>query len=97
MEAPPEKATQYNRLRFWTDLAQLLDKANFHALFIADVLGPYDVYKGPANAGPVIPSGAQFPINGPLYHGCCDEEFDVLVSLRTRLTSRPTHWLGVSQ
>ena len=64
---PRNKTTGYKKLKFWTDLAQRLDKANFHALFIADVLGGYDVYKGPANMGPAIPSGAQFPINDPLY------------------------------
>lgn len=64
---PRNQTTEYNKLKFWTDLAQRLDKAKFHALFIADVLGGYDVYKGPANVGPAIPSGAQFPINDPLY------------------------------
>lgn len=37
------------------------------ALFIADTLGPYDVYKGPANVVPALSSGAQFPVNDPLY------------------------------
>jgi FMN-dependent oxidoreductase (nitrilotriacetate monooxygenase family) len=64
---PRNKTTQYKKLSFWTDLAQLLDAANFHALFVADVLGGYDVYKGPGNVGPALPSGAQFPINDPLY------------------------------
>lgn len=64
---PRNQTTDYNKLSFWTDLAQRLDEAKFHALFIADVLGGYDVYKGPANMGPTIPSGAQFPINDPLY------------------------------
>jgi FMN-dependent oxidoreductase (nitrilotriacetate monooxygenase family) len=27
----------------------------------------YDVYKGPANAGPSLAAGAQFPVNDPLY------------------------------
>ena len=31
------------------------------------MLGCYDVYKGPANHGPALGSGAQFPINDPLY------------------------------
>ncbi|KAJ3541358.1 hypothetical protein NM208_g4644 [Fusarium decemcellulare] len=64
---PRNKTTEYKKLSFWTDLAQLLDKANFHAMFIADTLGPYDVYKGPANVVPVLSSGAQFPVNDPLY------------------------------
>ena len=64
---PRNRTTEYNTLKFWTDLAQLMDRAKFHALFVADVLGGYDVYKGPANMGPATPSGAQFPINAPLY------------------------------
>ena len=64
---PRNKTDQYTKLSFWTDLAQLLDKANFHAMFIADTLGPYDVYKGPANVVPALASGAQFPVNDPLY------------------------------
>lgn len=64
---PRNKTDQYKKLRFWTELAQLLDKAGFHAMFIADTLGPYDVYKGPANVVPALASGAQFPVNDPLY------------------------------
>ncbi len=32
----------YKKLDFWTDLAQILDKAGFHSLFLADTLGCYD-------------------------------------------------------
>ncbi|KAK8043343.1 Dimethyl-sulfide monooxygenase [Apiospora rasikravindrae] len=64
---PRNKTDQYTKLSFWTDLAKLLDDAGFHAMFIADTLGPYDVYKGPANAVPALAAGAQFPVNDPLY------------------------------
>lgn len=64
---PRNKTDQYKKLSFWTDLAKLLDKANFHAMFIVDTLGPNDVYKGPANAVPALAAGAQFPVNDPLY------------------------------
>jgi FMN-dependent oxidoreductase (nitrilotriacetate monooxygenase family) len=64
---PTNKTASYKKLSFWTDLAKLLDDAGFHSLFLADVLGCYDVYKGPANHGPALGSGAQFPINDPLY------------------------------
>ncbi|KAJ9607593.1 hypothetical protein H2200_007671 [Cladophialophora chaetospira] len=64
---PRNNTDQYKKLSFWTDLAQLLDKANFHAMFVADTLGPYDVYKGPANVVPALSSGAQYPVNDPLY------------------------------
>ncbi|KAI0835855.1 Nitrilotriacetate monooxygenase component A/pristinamycin IIA synthase subunit A [Hypoxylon sp. FL0890] len=64
---PRNRTDEYNKLKFWTSLAQLLDEGGFHAMFIADTLGPYDVYKGPANVDPVLASGAQFPVNDPLY------------------------------
>lgn len=64
---PRNQTENYNKLTFWTSLAQKLDAAGFHAMFIADTLGPYDVYKGPANVDPALASGAQFPVNDPLY------------------------------
>lgn len=44
----------------------MLESAKFHGIFIADVLGGYDVYKGPRNLAPAIVSGAQWPVNEPL-------------------------------
>ncbi|KAF2113187.1 luciferase-like domain-containing protein [Lophiotrema nucula] len=64
---PRNKTDQYKKISFWIDLAKLLDDAGFHAMFIADTLGPYDVYKGPANVVPALAAGAQFPVNDPLY------------------------------
>ncbi|KAI2607932.1 Nitrilotriacetate monooxygenase component A/pristinamycin IIA synthase subunit A [Hypoxylon sp. NC1633] len=64
---PRNQTDSYNKLSFWTSLARLLDEGGFHAMFVADTLGAYDVYKGPANVDPVLASGAQFPVNDPLY------------------------------
>ncbi|OOF94063.1 hypothetical protein ASPCADRAFT_516424 [Aspergillus carbonarius ITEM 5010] len=64
---PKDQGRNYTSLKHWTQLAQKLEAAKFHAIFFADVLGGYDVYKGPANLEPTIPAGAQFPINDPLY------------------------------
>lgn len=64
---PNDKGAEYKNLKTWIALAQKLEAAKFHAIFFADVLGGYDVYKGPANLDPTIPAGAQFPINDPLY------------------------------
>lgn len=64
---PRNQTEDYNKLSFWTSLAQKLDAAGFHAMFIADTLGAYDVYKGPSNVDPALASGAQFPVNDPLY------------------------------
>jgi hypothetical protein len=57
----------WNDLSYWLDLAKILDEGKFHGLFLADHLGIYDVYKGPANRDPALLSGAQFPLGDPLY------------------------------
>ncbi|CAI7607994.1 unnamed protein product [Penicillium pancosmium] len=64
---PTDKGSEYKNIKYWISLAKKLEDAKFHAIFFADVLGGYDVYKGPANLDPTIPAGAQFPINDPLY------------------------------
>ena len=64
---PKDCGRQYKSLKNWIELSKKLEAAKFHAIFFADVLGGYDVYKGPANLTPTIPAGAQFPINDPLY------------------------------
>src|ERR1700753_2386922 len=63
---PRNRTDEYKKLSFWTDLAQLLEKGGFSAMFIADTLGAYDVYDGPGNVNPSLASGAQFPVNDPL-------------------------------
>ncbi|KFY52590.1 hypothetical protein V496_08341 [Pseudogymnoascus sp. VKM F-4515 (FW-2607)] len=63
---PKDQSHRFNDLDYWQDLAKLLEKGKFHGMFIADVLGGYDVYKGPQNLEPVKVSGAQWPVNEPL-------------------------------
>jgi alkanesulfonate monooxygenase SsuD/methylene tetrahydromethanopterin reductase-like flavin-dependent oxidoreductase (luciferase family) len=53
-------------VHYWQELAQALEAAKFHGIFIADVLGGYDVYGEPKNLEPAIRSGAQWPVNEPL-------------------------------
>lgn len=64
---PADKGRKYNDIKNWISIAQKLEAAKFHAIFFADVLGGYDVYKGPSNLTPTIPAASQFPINDPLY------------------------------
>ncbi|KAF3386908.1 Dimethyl-sulfide monooxygenase [Penicillium rolfsii] len=64
---PTDQGSGYKNIQTWIKLAQKLEAAKFHAIFFADVLGGYDVYKGPSNLDPTIPAAAQFPINDPLY------------------------------
>lgn len=61
---PRDRADSYNRLPYWTDLARTLERGLFDALFLADVLGIYDVYRG----GPetALRHAVQVPVNDPL-------------------------------
>jgi long-chain alkane monooxygenase len=61
---PESQAVRYRDLRYWTDLARLLERGLFDGVFIADVLGIYDVYGGGPEAA--IRTGAQVPVNDPL-------------------------------
>lgn len=61
---PQDQSARYKELRYWTDLAQLLERGHFDGLFIADVLGTYDVY-GASNVA-AIRHGAQVPVNDPV-------------------------------
>ncbi|KAE8548995.1 hypothetical protein EYB25_009378 [Talaromyces marneffei] len=63
---PNDESWRFNDVHHWIELAKLLEEAKFHGIFIADVLGGYDVYKGPRNLDPAIISGAQWPVNEPL-------------------------------
>jgi FMN-dependent oxidoreductase (nitrilotriacetate monooxygenase family) len=61
---PRDRAKDYNRLSYWTDLAQTLERGLFDGLFLADVLGVYDVFgQGPEAA---LREAAQVPVNDPL-------------------------------
>ncbi len=61
---PQEQSSQYKDLAYWADLARLVERGRFDGLFIADVLGTYDVYGGSDEAA--IRHAAQIPVNDPL-------------------------------
>lgn len=61
---PDDHAREYNTLGYWTGLAQTLEKGLFDGLFIADVLGPYDVYGNSDEA--TLKAGTQVPTNDPI-------------------------------
>ncbi len=60
---PRDRADRYTDLSYWTDLARILERGRFDALFLADVLGVYDVYGG--NTDTALREGAQVPLNDP--------------------------------
>lgn len=61
---PGDRSRQYKDIGYWTDLAVILEKGRFDGIFIADVIGSYDVYGG-SNAG-ALREAAQIPVNDPL-------------------------------
>jgi alkanesulfonate monooxygenase len=61
---PRDRSHQYNRLDYWIELAKILERGKFDALFIADVLGVYDVYGGNVNAA--LAEATQVPLNDPV-------------------------------
>ncbi|ANB11971.1 hypothetical protein AWJ20_198 [Sugiyamaella lignohabitans] len=62
----PLSDQDWNTIDYWVNIAKVCEKGKFHALFIADTLGAYDIYNGPDNFKPSVRSGAQFPVNDPL-------------------------------
>ncbi len=61
---PHDRSWQYKDVEYWTDLAAILERGVFDGIFIADVIGYYDVYKGSNRHA--IREGAQIPVNDPL-------------------------------
>lgn len=61
---PRDRSLDYNALGHWTDLARTLEAALFDGVFLADVLGAYDVYGG--NADAAIRTGTQIPVGDPM-------------------------------
>ncbi|RQN38803.1 LLM class flavin-dependent oxidoreductase [Paraburkholderia tropica] len=61
---PRDRSWQYKDLEYWTDLAKILERGMFDAIFIADVIGYYDVYKG--GNYHALHQAAQIPVNDPL-------------------------------
>ncbi|WP_313502973.1 LLM class flavin-dependent oxidoreductase [Corynebacterium variabile] len=61
---PEDHSRDYTDLRYWTDLAPLLETGYFDGLFLADVLGLYDLYGASPDAA--LRAAAQVPVNDPL-------------------------------
>jgi long-chain alkane monooxygenase len=61
---PESQSQRYTDLSYWTDLAKLLERGLFDGIFLADVIGIYDVYGSSNDAA--LRAGAQVPVNDPL-------------------------------
>ena len=60
---PSSQASKYNDIDYWTNLARELERSCFDTMFIADVVGVYDVYRGTAEMA--LKDAAQVPVNDP--------------------------------
>ncbi|MDZ5458761.1 LLM class flavin-dependent oxidoreductase [Azohydromonas lata] len=61
---PRDRSTEYHSLEFWTDMARTLERGLFDGIFIADILGVYDVYESGLDL--TLREAVQLPINDPL-------------------------------
>jgi FMN-dependent oxidoreductase (nitrilotriacetate monooxygenase family) len=61
---PRDRSTEYNTLEYWTDLAKTLERGLFDGLFIADIVGVYDVYQKGIDL--TLKESIQLPVNDPL-------------------------------
>jgi len=61
---PRDRSAEYTSLEHWTGLARLLERGLFDGLFLADVLGVYDVHGGSPAAA--IEHAVQVPVGDPL-------------------------------
>ncbi|MGY3610897.1 MULTISPECIES: LLM class flavin-dependent oxidoreductase [unclassified Bradyrhizobium] len=61
---PRDRSFKYKDLDYWQDLARTLERGVFDGIFIADVIGYYDVYK--KSNYHAIREAAQIPVNDPL-------------------------------
>ena len=43
---PKDQALQYKVIEYWQNIAKVAEKGLFDAIFIADVIGVYDIYRG---------------------------------------------------
>jgi long-chain alkane monooxygenase len=61
---PDNNRHRFNDIEFWTELAKLLEYGTFDAVFLADVIGAYDGFRG----GPqtALREAVQIPNNDPL-------------------------------
>ena len=61
---PRDHSADYRTLEYWTDLARTLERGLFDGLFLADIVGTYDVYQG--NVDVPLRESIQLPVNDPL-------------------------------
>src|SRR3954471_18194141 len=77
---PRDRSTEYNTIQYWQDLARLAERGKFDAIFLADIVGVYDVYRG--GPAPSIGDAVQIPILASIGNVCA--AFCVHVAISSR-------------
>lgn len=61
---PRDDSQDYNTIEYWTRLARTLERGLFDGLFIADIVGVYDIYQQSVDL--TLRESIQLPVNDPL-------------------------------
>ena len=61
---PDNNRERFNDIEYWLELARTAETGGFDAIFLADVLGTYDTFRG--SAATAIREGLQIPSNDPM-------------------------------
>lgn len=61
---PRDRSSSYTDIEYWQNLAITAERGLFDGIFLADILGVYDVYGGSADTA--IRNSVQVPVNDPL-------------------------------
>ncbi|SDV49001.1 LLM class flavin-dependent oxidoreductase [Chitinasiproducens palmae] len=60
---PRDRSGDYRHLSYWTELARTLERGLFDGLFLADIVGVYDVYRNDVDV--TLRESIQLPVNDP--------------------------------
>lgn len=61
---PRDRSTEYKTLDYWAETARIAERGKFDGIFLADITGVYDVYRGGPESA--VAHAVQVPVNDPL-------------------------------
>lgn len=80
---PQDQGYRHGDLDYWIDLAKLLERGKFDAVFLADVIGIYDVYE--SSYEPAIQHAVQVPLHDTLL------QISAMAAATTHIGFAPTY------
>ncbi len=88
---PGNQAAKYNTLKYWKDLAHILERGLFDSIFLADFLGVMEVYGGSPAAA--LKHAVSVPIMDPLQLvvALADATTDIGFGMTVNLSAEPPH------